>query len=49
MGFDYKIQYKSGKGNLAVDALSKIQGAEMLCMVVYVLDSNLSALIIASY
>lgn len=49
MGFDYEIQYKSGKENIADDALSKVQGAEILLMAMTVVDSNLSSLILASY
>lgn len=49
MGFDYEIQYKSGKENLVADALSRVQGAEMLFMAISVLDSNLASFILASY
>ncbi|XP_056696470.1 transposon Tf2-1 polyprotein isoform X1 [Spinacia oleracea] len=49
MGFDYEIQYKSGRENLAADALSRVQGSEVLCMAMSVVDSNLATLITASY
>lgn len=49
MSFDYEIQYKSGKENLAADALSRVQCAEVLSMALSVLDSNLADLILASY
>ncbi|XP_057535294.1 uncharacterized protein LOC130813476 [Amaranthus tricolor] len=32
MGFDYDIQYISGKDNLAADALSRVSSSEILCM-----------------
>lgn len=49
MGFDYEIQYKSGKENIAADALSRVQGSEILLMALSVVDSNLSTMILASY
>lgn len=49
MGFDYEIQYKSGKENITADALSRVQGAEVLLIALSMVDSNLSALILASY
>lgn len=49
MGFDYEIQYKSGKENIAADALSRVQGAELLTMVVSALSSDLTELLKASY
>lgn len=49
MGFDYEIQYRSGKENLPADALSRIEGAEILCMAISVVSSNLTELISNSY
>lgn len=34
MGFSYDISYKSGKENVAVDTLSRVKGAEILCLAV---------------
>ena len=49
MGFDYEIQYKSGKENLAVDALSRVQGSEFLLMAISVVTSDLETKIKDSY
>uniref|UniRef100_A0A803N1M4 Integrase zinc-binding domain-containing protein n=1 Tax=Chenopodium quinoa TaxID=63459 RepID=A0A803N1M4_CHEQI len=49
MGFDYEIQYKCGKENVAADALSMVQELEILFMAISLVDSNLSSLIIANY
>lgn len=49
MGFDYKIQYKCGKENIAVDALSRVQGAQILSMAIFILYSDSTELTKASY
>lgn len=43
-----KIQYKAGKENVVAYTLSRVQGAEILCMAIPVVDSNLKGCIIAS-
>ncbi|CAL9221332.1 unnamed protein product [Arabidopsis halleri] len=47
--FDYEIQYKQGKDNIAADALSRVEGAEVLHMAMSVLDCDLMQRIKASY
>ena len=49
MGFDYEIQYKNGKENLAADALSRVQVSELLIMAISVVTSDLESKIHASY
>lgn len=49
MGLDYEVIYKSGKDNVVADALSRVQGAEILCLALSVVSSDLSSLIQASY
>lgn len=49
LSFDYELQYKSGKENVAVDALFRAQGTEILYLDIYVVSSNLHDLIAASY
>ena len=49
MGFDYEIQYKSGTENMAADALSRVQGAEVLLMAISMVSSDLKEKIKASY
>ena len=39
--FDYEIQYKQGKDNVAADALSRVEGAEILHMAMTVLECDL--------
>lgn len=39
--FDYEIQYRQGKDNVAADALSRVEGAEVLHMAMSVLDFDL--------
>ena len=41
MGYSYDIQYKSGKENLAADALSRVPGAEVLYMAISSIESQL--------
>ena len=49
MDFDYETQYKCGKENQAADALSRVQGSELLYMAISLVDTNLEALIKQSY
>lgn len=39
--FDYEIQYKQGKDNIAADALSRVEGSEILHMAMTVLQCDL--------
>lgn len=39
--FDYEIQYKQGKENLVFDALSRVEGSEVLHMAMSVLECDL--------
>lgn len=39
--FDYEIQYKEGKDNVVADALSRVEGAEILHMAMTVLECDL--------
>lgn len=39
--FDYEIQYKEGKENLVADALSRVEGSEILHMALSVLECDL--------
>ena len=39
--FDYEIQYRQGKENVAADALSRVEGAEVLHMAMSVLECDL--------
>ena len=41
MEFDYEIQYKQGKDNVAADALSRVEGAEIQHMAMTVLECDL--------
>jgi len=45
MGFDCEIQYKHGSENLVVDALSRVEGAEILLLVISTIQSDLISLI----
>ncbi|CAA7019723.1 unnamed protein product [Microthlaspi erraticum] len=47
--FDYEIQYKQGKENLVADALSRVEGAEVLHMAMSVLQCDLLQQIQAGY
>lgn len=49
MGFDYEIQYKGGSENIAADALSRVQGSEVLLLAISVVDSDLVRMLIQSY
>lgn len=39
--FDYEIQYRQGKENLVADALSRVEGAEVLHMAMTVVECDL--------
>lgn len=39
--FDYEIQYRQGKENLAADALSRVEGSEVLHMALSVMECDL--------
>ncbi|CAA7028426.1 unnamed protein product [Microthlaspi erraticum] len=47
--FDYEIQYKEGKENLVADALSRVEGSEVLHMALSVLECDLLKQIQAGY
>ena len=49
MGFDYEIQYKAGRQNNVADALSRVQGSELLFLAILVVDSNVAQAITNSY
>jgi len=49
LGYSYEIRYKSGKENLMVDALSRVSGAEILCLSLSAIQSNLEELIQQSW
>ena len=49
MGFDYEIQYKAGRQNNIADALSRVQGSELLFLAISVVDSNVAQAISDSY
>lgn len=41
MGYSYEIQYKNGKDSAAADALSRVCGAEILCLAISSIESTL--------
>ena len=47
--FDYEIQYKQGKDNVAADALSRVEGSEILHMAMTVLQCDLLQKIMSGY
>ncbi|XP_074363636.1 uncharacterized protein LOC141704251 [Apium graveolens] len=49
LGFEYEIQYKHGKENIAADALLRAKGTEILCLAIFVVASNLEDLIKDNY
>lgn len=49
IGFDYEIQSKGGKDNVVADALSRVQGANILFLEIIVAHSDLSDAIKKSY
>jgi len=48
MGFPYEIDYRSGRENVVVDALSRVSAAELLALAITA-HSNLLDLIKQSY
>lgn len=49
MEFDYEIQYRQGKDNLAADALSRVEGSEVLSMALSVMECDLMKQIQENY
>jgi len=49
MDFQYEIHYRSGIENTVADALSRVQGAEVLPFAVFSIQSNVLDFIKASY
>ena len=49
MGYTYDIQYKTGRDNVAADALSRVPSAEVLFLAVSVIHSDLLDKVRASY
>ncbi|XP_074271624.1 uncharacterized protein LOC141595557 [Silene latifolia] len=49
MGFDYEIQYRAGKENLAADALSRVSGSDLMSLTLSDAQTDLSELIQKSY
>jgi len=49
MGFQYEIQYRRGVENIAADALSRVQGAELLILAISSITSDILDHIKASY
>lgn len=47
--FDYEIQYKQGKDSVAADALSRVEGSEVLHMAMTVLECDLMQKIKEAY
>lgn len=49
MGYEFEIVYKEGKDNVAADALSRIEGAELLVLTLNNFDADLLSKIKASW
>ena len=47
--FDYEIQYRQGKENVVADAISRVEGAEILHMAMTIVDCDLLKEIQAGY
>ena len=49
MGYTYDIHYKTGKDNIAADALSRVPSAEVLFLAISVIQSDLLDKVKANY
>ena len=49
MGFKYEVQYRSGAENKVADALFRVSGVQLLCLVVSSIQSDLMEFVQNSY
>lgn len=49
MGFDYEIHYRSGKENLAADALSRLSSSDILYLAISIVATDMADQIKSSY